>query len=118
MKVSYSDLSNKEKEIIGDGCGTRLTGRLVPDLFFNADCDQHDFYYLRGGDFFDKIEADVMFYAHMLKSINNMKKRWYQKPPHVVIATVYFFVVFTLGLLFFSYGKYKTLAEILAESQK
>ena len=113
MKVHYSQLTDEQKELLGDGCGTRLTGRLVPDLFFKTSCNQHDFYYTRGGDIVDKLEADVMFYAHMIKSINDLKPHLWQKPLYVLLATIYFFGVSTLGLLFWRWGKYHTLEDMI-----
>jgi len=113
MKVRYSQLTDDEKKIVCNGCGTKLTYKIIPDLFFEADCNQHDFYYKRGGDAFDRMEADVMFYAHMLKSINDKYAHWYQKIFAFSIATVYFIVVRVLGIFAFRWGKYRPLSKII-----
>ena len=94
----WSDLTKEEQATYGNGCGTRGIFSYVPELLFEADCRQHDFYYARGGDIFNKMEADVMFYAHMIKSVNTAKKKWYRKILMVMVATVYFLAVSVFGV--------------------
>ena len=105
-RTNWSDLTPEEQGIYGNGCGAGIF-KAVPELLFNACCRQHDFYYYRGGDVFDKTEADVMFYAHMLKSGNMHYNRWYMKIPLFVAATLYFVAVTLFGVFAFNWGQYK-----------
>lgn len=100
MLKPWSQLTPEEQATFGDGCGpgTGLLGKLIPELYFNADCRQHDYYYARGGDLFNKIEADTMFFAHMVKSVNTRFTHWIDKVVPFLASLVYFVAVSTFGL--------------------
>lgn len=118
MKTPFSTLTEEQlsalrgKDLI-NGCGGKFTYWLLPDFIFTESCNQHDFYYERGGDIFDKLEADLMFMAHMIKQINDHKDRWYKKIGHFLLAIVYFIGVFTLGLFGWEWGDYRSYEEII-----
>jgi hypothetical protein len=121
MKRSYTSLTTEELQTLKDkkilnGCGGMRTYWLIPDFIFCESCNQHDFYYERGGDIFDKMEADLMFVAHMLKQINNHHSQWYKKILHTLLAGVYFIAVSVLGLFGWEWGEYRTLEEIINNS--
>jgi len=106
-KQRWSDLTTDEQACYGNGCGAGPIFSMAPELLFNADCRQHDFYYGRGGDIIDKMEADILFYGHMLKSINSAKDRLYKKIPLFLMATLYFLAVFTFGAFAWTWKMYK-----------
>lgn len=81
-----------------NGCGLALRFLRVPQFIFEADCDKHDEYYALGGGLIEKIYADVMFYAYMLKDIRRYRQ-WYKRLFYFIIATIYLFGVSSLGLL-------------------
>lgn len=109
--LRYRDLSNSEKKDITNGCGGK--GGIInpPEFLFNASCNQHDFYYWRGGNWIDRLKADWGFYLEMLKDIS-LATKWYQilrKILYIFIATIYFFAVRLIGWKFFEYrDKMKT----------
>jgi hypothetical protein len=117
MKLHWSEITEDQKFEITNGCGLGygLLNWIIPDLYFTASCRQHDFYYKRGGWLFNKIEADVMFYAHMIKSINEVNPNVVLKTLYFIVATVYFFSVFVAGIPFWKWGRMRTLQEILKE---
>jgi hypothetical protein len=98
----WTDLTAEEQATFGNGCGAGIF-KWVPELLFNACCRQHDYYYWRGGDVFNKFEADVMFYAHMVKSVNSNYDRWFKKIPLFVVATGYFLAVALFGVFAFTW---------------
>lgn len=103
----WTDLTKEEQDQFGGSCGpgNGFVGKLVPELYFNACCRQHDYYYSRGGDIFMKIEADLMFFAHMVKSVNTRFNKWYKKIFPVFIAWAYFVAVSIGGLFLWSFRK-------------
>ena len=84
-------------------------------MFF-ASCAQHDFNYERGGWFYDKLKADVDFWAAMVSDAGDTKwpLGW------SLVATVYFLGVSFLPFSYFvfSYGRWRTLEEILKRDKK
>lgn len=117
-KQHWSDLTLKQKATYGNGCGCGFWAKMVPQLYFKSDCRQHDFYYRRGGDLGDKMEADTLFYGHMLKSINDEIEHFLFKIPLLTIATLYFIAVSSFGILAFGWGKYKRIKKSDFEKPK
>lgn len=114
-KLHWSDLDDTEKVFfcVERGCGPGKTFFLIPQFIFKASCCQHDFYYARGGDVFDKMMADAMFYAYMLKDIADTNHGFLDKLKYATVATAYYLFVSIFGCLFFKFGKYRTMEEIL-----
>ena len=113
MKLHWSDLTEEQKTQVGIGCGPGKVAFFIPQFIFKASCVQHDFYYNRGGYLFEKIEADLFFYAFMLSDINQSNFHWLRKTFYLICASVYFLLVSTFGLLGFTWGRYRTLEEVV-----
>lgn len=114
-KLRFSDLTSRQIALLKGGCGVGATALFIPQFIFQASCTQHDFYYRRGGWFFDKLEADVFFYAYMLKDIGNCGRNVGIKCLYLCMATLYFLLVSVFGIFAFSWGRYKTFTEILRD---
>lgn len=115
-KVSFDDLTKKQQENYGNGCGTPEYFLGVPNFIFTASCRQHDFNYERGGGLYYKIKADVDFYSHMVADAEeSTHPLWY-----TFIATIYFIGVSILPIpyFFFSYGRWRSIDEILERDDK
>lgn len=67
LRLRYSDLTEADRKRICNGCGAKGGWLKVPDFFFEADCDHHDFHYWRGGTWAERKKADRQFLAHMLR---------------------------------------------------
>jgi len=104
--LKYSDLTEEQKSKICNGCGAKGGWFKAPNFLFKASCNQHDFYYWRGGEENDRKYADDMFYKYMKKDCAESK--WYEKISHYLIAYLYYKAVRFFGEKFFSYGKMKT----------
>lgn len=110
IKLKYSDLTDEQKEIICNGCGGKSGWLNPPEFLFNASCNQHDFYYWRGGTESDRLEADKAFYEAMLVDAQNYI--WYKRLLYKSIAYTYYKSVRLFGKKFFQYGTMKTKADI------
>ena len=115
MKIHWSDLTKKEQENYGDGCGALAKGFKVPDFIFRASCIQHDFNYARGGWPWHKAQADVWFYWAMLQDAWDYPKL--EAFIYSVLATLYFIVVLIVSWPFFTYGAWRSKEEILLTDQ-
>lgn len=72
--LRWSDLTDEEKKGVSNGCGSKGFIVPIPNFTFKASCDQHDFYYWRGGngklrarvdkDFLDAMLDDSKTYWH------------------------------------------------------
>lgn len=111
--LKFSDLTDKQKNILCNGCGPKAWGGLQPPQFiFVASCDQHDFYYWRGGIEEDRKKADREFYAAMLTDVKNAS--WYKKPHYHIWAGAYYLAVRVGGGLAFTYlDKTRTMGDLL-----
>lgn len=116
-RIRWSDLTEKEQLKYGRtrGCGPGKAFFLIPQFIFRASCWQHDFYFARGGDMFDYIEANLMFYAHMVKDIAESKDRLHKRLFHLFAATLYYILVSVYGVFFFNWGRYRTKEDILGK---
>ena len=110
IKLRYSDLTDEQKEIICNGCGGKSGWLNPPEFLFNASCNQHDFYYWRGGTESDRLEADKAFYEAMLVDVQN--SAWYKRLYYKLIAYTYYKSVRLFGKKFFEYGTMKTKTDI------
>ena len=100
--LKYSNLTPEQKKIICNGCGGKGGFIKPPDFIFHASCNQHDFYYWRGGDEKDRELADIQFYEAM--SIDILNAKWYLKPYYRFWAYTYYIAVRIAGGKFFNYG--------------
>lgn len=115
MKIHYSDLTKGQVMLLEGGCGIGATALFIPQFIFQASCTQHDFYYRRGGWFFDKLEADIFFYAYMLKDIGNCGRNVGIKCFYLITASLYFLLVSVFGVFAFKWGKYRSFPQILRD---
>jgi len=114
-KLHWSGLTQRQKRQLNGGCGPGKTMFLIPQFVFKASCEQHDFYYRRGGDLFDKAEADLMFFAYMMTDITDLKgkKGLFKRLGYTFLAKTYFILVCIFGAFAFRWGKYRTFEEIV-----
>lgn len=103
--IKYSQLTDNQKKAICNGCGGKGGFINPPEFLFNASCNQHDFYYWRGGNENDRLKADNMFYEAMKEDIRTAS--WYLKPYYSFWAYTYYKAVRFVGKKFFSYGNMK-----------
>jgi hypothetical protein len=105
--LRYRDLTPEQKTKICNGCGGKGGFINPPEFLFHASCNQHDFYYWRGGTETDRKEADDTFYKFMQLDVvvedNFIKRNYYS-----LIAFVYYKAVRLFGRKYFNYGKRKT----------
>lgn len=116
MKVRWSHLTQDEKRKVGIGCGPGKTAFLIPQFIFKASCVQHDFYYKRGGNIFDKLEADAFFLAHMLRDIAESERGLTLRLFFTLMAFAYYLVVSVFGMFAFHWGKYRTVDEMISDT--
>lgn len=91
----FDNLSPSARALICNGAGPKGLGWLIPDLWFKAAADRHDFDYWQGGNLSDKVRADVRFWGNSLLGL--LELRWYQMPAGLVLAHIYFLAVSLLG---------------------
>jgi len=89
----------KEKRCLGPGA----TALFIPQFIFSASACKHDIKYHQGGGLIEKLYADFMFYAYMLKDIKNGKFKWYQRYFYLFTATLYLALVLIFGVLLFNW---------------
>lgn len=110
----WSQLSARQRGLIANGCGGKGGWLKPPSFRFNANCDQHDFYYWRGGTEEDRKTADKEFLVIMLEDANRgvwWKRAWYRW-----WANTYYVAVRLFGKKFFHYRVTKaTWRELYAE---
>ena len=111
--LKYSELTDPQKLYICNGCGGK--GGLIdpPEFIFNSSCNQHDFYYWRGGSEDDRKNADDSFYNHMMDKVKNTP--WYKFYVYKALAWTYYKAVRISGKKFFEYGTMKSLEDLNRE---
>lgn len=109
--LRYSDLSTQDKINICNGCGTKGGWFNPPEFLFHASCNQHDFYYWRGGTEADRERADEEFYRFMKQDASEGK--WYQRPFMYAMAFVYYKAVRISGKKYFEYGEMKVAEDLI-----
>ena len=89
----------REKNCNGCGSGLDLSGKLVPDTMYGLNirpcCCAHDFMYLKGITFGDKLFADAMFLLNLTLAI--IAKGGILMLPRLLRATKYFVAVVKAG---------------------
>ena len=103
--LKYRDLTPEQKAKICNGCGGKGGFIKPPQFLFRASCNQHDFYYWRGGTELDRKKADDAFYRFMKMDANSAE--WYRVVFYRMIAFSYYRAVRAFGKKYFSYGKMK-----------
>ena len=63
--LTYSNIPRTALDYISNGCGGKGSLIPIPNFLFKASCNQHDFYYWRGGTEDDRTAADKAFYKYM-----------------------------------------------------
>jgi hypothetical protein len=115
-RLRYRQLTKQHKELICNGCGGKGGWFNPPEFLFNASCNQHDFYYWRGGCEKDRLEADVKFFDLMITDVKRAK--WYNMPFYYLTVLVYFKAVRIVGSKFFQYRDAQKTKEDLFELVK
>lgn len=110
--VKYSDFTKEQISLISNGCGARKFIKPPEIKEFVASCNQHDLYYMRGGNFRDKVIADVQFLAYLLLDIIKVKSV-FKMLRYTFYAGIYFIAVILFGHFSFAYGKQKTKKQIM-----
>jgi len=111
--LHYRDLTPEQKTKICNGCGGKGGFINPPEFLFHASCDHHDFLYWKGGVEEDRKKADDAFYSYMQLDTANedcLIKRVY----YSVWAYTYYKAVRLFGSKYFSYGKQKTIEDLMA----
>lgn len=114
--IKYHELSNEQKQTICNGCGGKGGWIDPPEFLFHASCNQHDFYYWRGGTEEDRHTADAQFYEFMKKDAKDAL--WYNKPLCYILSFVYYKFVRIFGKKYFEYGEMKSTKDLVQFSQK
>lgn len=109
--LRYSDLSTQDKINICNGCGRKGGWFNPPEFLFHASCNQHDFYYWRGGTEEDRKEADDLFYKFMKQDV--AEGNWYIRPFHYLVAFTYYTAVRISGKKAFQYGEMKDATDLI-----
>lgn len=112
-KLRFSDLTSEQRDILCNGCGPKAWGGIKPPQFiFRASCNQHDFYYWRGGEESDRQFSDKEFYRFMKIDIKE-DALWWKKPYYHTWAFSYYTAVRVGGFTCFSYGEMKDKEDLL-----
>jgi len=100
----WSQLPPDIRALVGNGCGSKGGWLRPPNFMFEASCDQHDFYYLRGATEGDRIAADDAFLRAMLRdaALTGWWVRWLNRR----IARTYAWAVSKYGKSHFSYREF------------
>ena len=114
--LRYSSLTKDNKQAICNGCGGKGGWINPPEFLFHASCNQHDFYYWRGGNKHDRGTADKLFYKFMREDCNT--QAWYKIPLAHAVALTYFVAVRIAGKKYFNYGEMKTKVDLINLSEK
>lgn len=106
MIIHYSALTEIQKNLICNGCGGKGGWINPPEFLFHASCNQHDFYYWRGGSESDRLKADNAFYEAMKIDVN--RAVWYKRAYYRMIAYVYYRSVRLVGKKYFNYDEMRS----------
>lgn len=119
-KVSWHDLTEAEKEIVGNvpgaGVFTDAIDWMLNDCigltFNNFTFGPHDWAYVRGGGVWDKVKSDIQMFLYILIDATE-QKNILKGLAAVLMAPVAFLTVFTFGFFFFDFVPYRTKREAL-----
>ena len=104
--MSFKDLTKDQVKLISNGCGARKFLKPPEIKEFTASCDHHDYLYLRGGNLRDKIKADLLFKAHLLIDVADIKSP-FKLFFYNGLINIYFKMVFLFGHFSFFYTRQK-----------
>jgi len=110
--LRYSDLTQVQKDNICNSCGGKGSLIPVPNFLFKASCNQHDFYYWRGGTESDREAADDAFYKYMKIDIAEGTYTFVDALWYHTWALVYYLAVRQFGDKYFYYGEMRTIEDI------
>lgn len=102
IELHFHHLTPFEVKCICNGCGGKGGKIDPPEFLFNASCNQHDFYYWRGGNESDRLKADIMFYNEM-KADAKDETKLVKRLLYIAMAFVYYRAVRRAGKKFFNY---------------
>ena len=105
--LRYSELTDKQKSAITNGCGGKGMGFKAPQFRFKASCNHHDFYYWRGGEESDRKRADKAFLRLMLEDADTTGD-FFTRAWNRFGAYTYYFLVRLGGKKYFNYGFVRT----------
>ena len=111
MILGWSDLNADERALVANGCGGKGSLIPVPDWLFGASCDQHDFYYWRGGTEDDRRKADWQFYLAMREDAR-LTPWWYPSRLAIMRAWIYYKAVRLFAAGYFHFGQQRGRAEL------
>lgn len=119
--LKYSDLTQKQKDFLSNGCGAK--GGIInpPDFIFKASCGHHDFRFWIGCSWKHFFKANKDFYKWMRVDIKEANIRWYKKAYYHTWAFSYFSAVNIFGVCCFNFSdRQRTLEDLikLMESEK
>jgi len=109
--LRYSQVTKEQLSLFANGCGGKGSWIPIPEFIFHASCNQHDFYYWRGGTEEDRKIADDAFYKYMKEDIKRAK--WYLRGYYRGWAFLYYTAVRVKGKYYFSYGEMKTMEDVI-----
>ena len=101
--LRYSHLTEAERRAVCNGCGGKGGIVPVPDFFFTASCDHHDFHYWQGCTEFDRERADRQFYLAMKRDVR-WGLEWWRRWWGYTLAFAYYRAVRRAGKRFFYYA--------------
>jgi hypothetical protein len=110
--MKFQDLTPEQLSKISNGCGRKGGYIKPPNWIFTASCDHHDFHYWVGGNEYDRWKADFKFYMAMLQDAHD-KGNWFTRRWYNTMAWLYYQAVRKFGRVAFSYGRKKTLADVV-----
>lgn len=111
-RLKWGDLTALQIAEICNGCGRKGGFVPVPDFFFTASCNHHDFKYWRGCNGTwkekraDRKRADIQFLAAMMEDVNRLP--FDQQAHFHDIAYTYYRAVRWFGWIAYNWGKEKT----------
>ncbi len=124
-RLKFSSLTEQQKSIMLNGCGTKGGWVDVPDFIFTACCNHHDFKYWRGKgpslfsleflrspiQYFlqkknDRLMADAQFLKMMIKDAETFDEE--TKTKYIIIAYIYFKAVRKFGWIRYNWLQEKT----------
>jgi hypothetical protein len=119
-RLRFRQLTKEHKSILCNGCGGKGGWINPPEFLFNASCNQHDFYYWRGGNEDDRKNADDSFYEFMKKDVSEAS--YFKRPFYAMTAWAYYISVRKVGHKFFHYSESQKTREdlfnLIKESEK
>lgn len=101
--LRFRHLTEAERSAICNGCGGKGGFVPVPNFFFTASCDHHDFKYWQGCTDLDRERADREFYLAMKRDVKE-RLAWWRRWWGYALAFAYYRAVRRFGDEFFHYA--------------